>query len=364
MEQLKKLATRGIESDVEALEQLDLGLIDYPDLENITQEQLNRLYGQTAIIRSAAQTVNRMTTVDCAKNLMELLYYLSQTIFKSTVQYTITVDEVLREMLTQVTSIRDFCLKVGEEKETSVHVKALNWHIQKTRDAIGGDLMSAHDLGLKKLPSLKIRAIKQTPSMETLFRSFGSAAELATAGWYIGDESLKKVSCCTVVICELIQQRLHPRSEPLKVRIFGSDACESLVALIQEIEQSVAKVNEKIMKEVVEEYSDREREFVEEEKDPSYSPEAEEQEEEDEDEDEDVVAPSPQAASTASKKKSQKCTDREKNVMALPTETAQSASTRKRKATSAWEDEPNEKAEREATTRKECAPYARRKTPI
>ena len=362
MEQLKKLATRGIESDVEALEQLDLGLIDYPDLEDITQEQLNRLYGQTAIIRSAAQTVNKMTTVDCAKNLMELLYYLSQTIFKSTVQYTITVDEVLREMLTQVTSIRDFCLKVGEEKETSVHVKALNWHIQKTRDAIGGDLMSVHDLGLKKLPSLKIRAIKQTPSMETLFRSFGSAAELATAGWYIGDESLKKVNCCTVAICELIQQRLHPRSEPLKVRIFGSDACESLVALIQEIEQSVAKVNEKIMKEVVEEYSDREREFVEEEKDPSYSPEAEEQEEEDEDED--VVAPSPQAASTASKKKSQKCTDREKNVMALPTETAQSASTRKRKATSAWEDEPNEKAEREATTRKECAPYARRKTPI
>ena len=242
------------------------------------------MYGQTAIIRSAAQTVNRMTTVDCAKNLMELLYYLSRTIFKSTVQYTITVDEVLREMLTQVTSIRDFCLKVGEEKETSVHVKALNWHIQKTRHAIGGDLMSAHDLGLKKLPSLKIRAIKQTPSMETLFRSFGSAAELATAGWYIGDESLKKVNCCTVAICELIQQRLHLRSEPLRVRIFGSDACESLVALIQEIEQSVVKVNEKIMKEVVEEYSDREQEFVEEEKDPSYSPEAEEQEEEDEDE--------------------------------------------------------------------------------
>ena len=213
MEELKKLATRGVQSDDEALEQLDLlelGSIDYPDLEDITQGQLNRLYGQTAIIRSAAQTVNRVLTVDCAKNLMELLYYLSRKIFNSTVQYTITVDEVLREMLTQLTSIRDFCLKVGEEKETSVHVKALNWHMQKTRDAVGGDLMSAHDLGLKKLPSLKIRGIKQTPSMESLYGFFGSAVELATAGWYIGDESLKKVNCCTVAICKLIQQRLHP----------------------------------------------------------------------------------------------------------------------------------------------------------
>ena len=99
------------------------------------------MYGQTAIIRSVAQTVNRVLTVDCAKNLMELLHYLSWTIFNSTVHYT-TVDEVLEEMLTQVTSIHDFCLKVREEKETSIHVKALDWHIQKTRDAIGGDLMS------------------------------------------------------------------------------------------------------------------------------------------------------------------------------------------------------------------------------
>ena len=181
------------------------------------------MYGQTAIIRSAAETVNRVLTVDCAKNLMELLHYLSWTIFNSTVHYTTTVDEVLEETLTQVTSIHDFCLKVGEEKETSIHVKALDWHIQKTRDAIGGDLMSTHDLGLTKLPSLKIRSIKQTPSMETLLRSFGSAAELATAGWYIGDESLKKVNCCTVAICKLIQQQLHPQSKPLKVRIYGSD---------------------------------------------------------------------------------------------------------------------------------------------
>ena len=118
-EQLKKLASRGVELDDEALEQLDLlelGLIRYPDLEDITQEQLNRLYGQTGIIRSAAQTVNRVLTVDCAKNLMELLHYLSRAIFNSMVHYTITVDEVSREMLTQVTSIHDFCLKVGEEK--------------------------------------------------------------------------------------------------------------------------------------------------------------------------------------------------------------------------------------------------------
>ena len=87
------------------------------------------------------------------------------------------------------------------------------------------------------------------------------------------------------------------------------------MALIQEIEQSVAIVGEKRMKEVVEEYSDREREFIDEEKEPSYSPEAEEQEEEDEDEDEDVVAPSPEAAPTASKNKSQKFTGRE-NVVA------------------------------------------------
>ena len=88
------------------------------------------------------------------------------------------------------------------------------------------------------------------------------------------------------------------RSKPLKVRIYGSDVCESLVALIQEKEQSVAIVDEKRVKEVVEKYSNHEREFIEEEKDPSYSPEAEEQEEvvEDEDEDEDVVAPSPEAA--------------------------------------------------------------------
>lgn len=47
------------------------------------------------------------------------------------------------------------------------------------------------------------------------------------------------------------------------------------------------------MKQVMEEYSDHERKFLAEEKDPSYSPEAEEQEEEDEDED--VVVPSPEA---------------------------------------------------------------------
>ena len=108
MEQLKKLATQGGQSDDKALEQLDLlelGLIDYPDFEDITQGQLNRVYGQTTIIRSAAQTVNTVLTVDCAKYLMELLYYLSQTICNSTVQYTITFDEVLREMLTQLTSI-------------------------------------------------------------------------------------------------------------------------------------------------------------------------------------------------------------------------------------------------------------------
>ena len=40
MEQLKKLASRGVELDDEALEQLDLlelGSIHYPDLEDITQ---------------------------------------------------------------------------------------------------------------------------------------------------------------------------------------------------------------------------------------------------------------------------------------------------------------------------------------
>lgn len=92
--------------DDEALEQLDLlelGSIHYPDLEDITQ-------------LTEAQTVNRVLTVDFAKNLTELLYYLSRAIFNSMVHYTITVDKVLREMLTQVTSIRDFCLKVAEEK--------------------------------------------------------------------------------------------------------------------------------------------------------------------------------------------------------------------------------------------------------
>lgn len=153
MEQLKKLASRGVELDDEALEQLDLlelGSIHYPDLEDITQ-------------LTEAQTVNRVLTVDFAKNLTELLYYLSRAIFNSMVYYTITVDKVLREMLTQVTSIHDFCLKVGEEKETKVHVKALNWHIPQTRNAIGGDLVSTHDLGLTKLPFLKIISIKQTP---------------------------------------------------------------------------------------------------------------------------------------------------------------------------------------------------------
>lgn len=62
------------------------------------------------------------------------------------------------------------------------------------------------------------------------------------------------------------------------------------------------------------------------------------------------MAPSPEAAPTASKKKSQKFTGREKNVVAQylsgsqedivppPTEKAQSASTSKRKATLAGED--------------------------
>ena len=49
----------------------------------------------------------------------------------------------------------------------------------------------------------------------------------------------------------------------------GSDVCESVVALMQEIELSVAIIDEKRMKQVVEEYSDHEREFLEEEKDPS-----------------------------------------------------------------------------------------------
>ena len=109
------------------------------------------------------------------------------------------------------------------------------------------------------------------------------------------------------------------------------------------------------MKEVLEEYSDREREFIEEEKDPSYSPEAEEQEEEDED----VVPPSPEAAPTASKKKSQKFTGREKNVVAPPTETAQSASTRKRKATSAGEDEPNVKSRKRSHHAKRMCPVCK-----
>lgn len=49
----------------------------------------------------------------------------------------------------------------------------------------------------------------------------------------------------------------------------GSDVCESVVALMQEIELSVAIIDEKRMKQVVEEYSDHEREFLEEGKDPS-----------------------------------------------------------------------------------------------
>ena len=360
MEQLKKLASRGVELDDEALEQLDLlelGSIHYPDLEDITQ-------------LTEAQTVNRVLTVDFAKNLTELLYYLSRAIFNSMVHYTITVDKVLREMLTQVTSIRDFCLKVGVEKETKVHVKALNWHIPQTRNAIGGDLMSTHDLGLTKLPFLKIISIKQTPSMETPFRSFGSAAKLTTTGWYSGDESVKKVNCCTGAMCELIQQQLHPQSKPLRVWIYGSDVCESVVALIQEIEQSVAIIDEKTMKQVMEEYSDRELKFLAEEKDPSYSPEAEEQEEEDEDED--VVVPSPEAAPTASKKKSQKFTGREKNVVAQslsgcqkdivppPTEKAQSVSTSKRKPTLAGEDEPKEKGRKRSHHTKRMCPVCKK----
>lgn len=200
--------------------------------------------------------------------------------------------------------------------------------------------------------------------METLFRSFGSAAELTTTGWYSGDESIKKVNCCTVAICKLIQQRLHPQSKPPRVRIDGSDVCESVVALIQEIEQLVAVIDEKRMKQLVEEYSDREQEFLEEEKDPSYSPEAEEQEEEDED----VVAPSPEAAPTASKEKSQKFIGREKNVVAQylsgsqedivppPTEKAQSASTSKGKATLAGKDEPKEKSRKRSHHTKRMFP--------
>ena len=141
MEQLKVLARRGVNCDDEALQQLDLlelGEIEYPDFEELTHNDINRLYGETAVIRPAAQTANRVLTAEAAKNLMELLYLLSQKMFRSSVRYTMTIDEVVREMRTQAQSIRDFCLRVEGKEGRSVYLKALDSHINKISQAIGG----------------------------------------------------------------------------------------------------------------------------------------------------------------------------------------------------------------------------------
>ena len=84
------------------------------------------------------------------------------------------------------------------------------------------------------------------------------------------------------------------------------------------------------------------------------------------------MAPSPEAAPTASKKKSQKFTGREKNVVAQylsgsqedivppPTEKAQSASTSKRKATLAGEDKPKEKSRKRSHHTKRMCPVCKK----
>lgn len=297
MEELKTLAQHGLQSDEDALEKLQLlqlGSVDCPELEELTHKELNRLYQETAVIRSAAELIKRKPIMKCSHHLMELLYHLSKKIFKKSIYYTISKEEILKEMSKQVKTILDLSIKIGEDEKKSIYVKSLSWYLDKIQSALGGDEMSMRDLGLLKLPSLRIKYLKQTPCMATLFASFGSAAEMATMAKYIGDNSLLKVNCLIASICEEIQERYHPRMKPLKVKIDGSDVCHSLMPEITELQQWVHDIESRRMKEVVDTSADLEQEVIEQEQDPTYSPGS--GEEDKSSSDDRVVAPSVEAS--------------------------------------------------------------------
>ena len=61
-------------------------------------------------------------------------------------------------MRAQVKAVHDFILSGGEDKETSIYVRTLEWYINKVTDALTGDQMSVYDLRLQEFPSIKIKA--------------------------------------------------------------------------------------------------------------------------------------------------------------------------------------------------------------
>ena len=274
MEQFQNLLTAGQQGDESALR--ELAFEDFLEVEfskiTITSELLNTVYNAISMSRVAAHLLHRDILSASCRFLLELLHFLSRSMFAKACEYGYTNQEVLRKMKTILNHSHKFCVSRGEKVETSRLLKNINWYQEKIDDAIAGDAVSLRDLGAQHLPNLKITSHKAVIPLRELDVTFRRAHEIAAAAKITGDTTLERVNSYTLSVLDALQRLYYPDATSLKPTADASDIFDSVLNEVNVLNTWVSQIEPVRMQEVMLDSKQKELEYIREEEDPTYDP--------------------------------------------------------------------------------------------
>ncbi|RMX45672.1 hypothetical protein pdam_00023843 [Pocillopora damicornis] len=225
IEEVKRLATKGLSGDEEAIKELGLGKVPevtIPDFKEIDRFTVDKIKNVAAISFVVGKKVGLPLLEASAKNLYELVKFVEKDKLK-----TNTKPEMDR--------------KIGNKESLRL-------------------------IGLKRMPAVTIAPIKKVPNSMTLQCYYKRAHLIASTAEYMGNTTLRIVSQFMMAMCDVIARSHHPEEPELSADTDGQDVCETLNAEIEDIMRWVEHLAELRKKE-------RADEEEEDDSDPAYSPE-------------------------------------------------------------------------------------------
>ena len=269
IEEVKRLATKGLSGDEEAIKELGLEKVPevtIPDFKEIDRFTVDKIKNVAAISFVVGKKVGLPLLEASAKNLYELVKFVEKDKLKTNTKPEMDRSDVVRRMSYCCKDIAAWSRKIGEVESGKVLHK-LEWFSQSLTHLEIGNKESLRLIGLKRMPAVTIAPIKKVPNSMTLQCYYKRAHLIASTAEYMGNTTLRIVSQFMMAMCDVIARSHHPEEPELSADTDGQDVCETLNAEIEDIMKWVKHLAELRKKE-------RADEEEEDDSDPAYSPES------------------------------------------------------------------------------------------
>ena len=269
IEEVKRLATKGLSGDEEAIKELGLEKVPevtIPDFKEIDRFTVDKIKNVAAISFVVGKKVGLPLLEASAKNLYELVKFVEKDKLKTNTKPEMDRSDVVRRMSYCCKDIAAWSRKIGEVEGGKVLHK-LEWFSQSLTHLEIGNKESLRLIGLKRMPAVTIAPIKKVPNSMTLQCYYKRAHLIASTAEYMGNTTLRIVSQFMMAMCDVIARSHHPEEPELSADTDGQDVCETLNAEIEDIMRWVEHLAELRKKE-------RADEEEEDDSDPAYSPES------------------------------------------------------------------------------------------